>query len=164
MLPTNNVSAARKLLRESQPASWETDKIVGHYLIAGGKNAIAAVDAMTAKTSLAADPGFKADAAQLGSGQLLSAYLPLHQLYESALPLLQKLPQYSRRSAALSAGAGQAPRGSSVAVGMSALRNQFRMDVIEHGIPQTKARRPVSPPTSARSRAARGWRSRWAAP
>jgi hypothetical protein len=139
VIPSNDPSAAQRELQKGTPPSWEASKIEGHYVLAGGKTALAAAEATTAKTSLAADSSFTAAMSQLGSGELLTAYVPLHQLYQAVLPLLQKLPAYSGTSAAteLSAGAKQAPPGSSVAFGVSALHNQFRMDVVENGVPHT---------------------------
>lgn len=141
VIPTNNPSAARTFLRKNIRQPFESWKLVGHYAIFGGTNAVDAAAATAAKSSLLTDPGFKSDMGQLGNGELFRAYLPLHELYEQLLPLLSKLPQYSGTSA-LSQGARQAPPGSSVALGMSALHNQFRMDVVEHGVPHTNT--PVS--------------------
>lgn len=137
VVPTSNPAAAKAWLAKQKLGSTAGGKVVGHYVVLGGSNAFAQATATTAKTSLASDPGFRADKAQLGNGQLFSAYLPLHQLYEQLLPLLKSLPQYSGQSTALANGAKQAPPGSSVAVGVSALHNQFRMDVVEHGVPHT---------------------------
>lgn len=142
VLPTNDPAKAKSFLAKTITKPWETFKVEGHYALVGGKSAVAQAAGITAKTSLAADSGFKSDMAQLGSDALVSAYAPLHQLYEQLLPLLQKLPNYAGTNA-LSAGAKQAPPGSSVAFGMSALHNQFRLDVVVHGTPKT------SPPTTA---------------
>ncbi|MGH2860867.1 MAG: hypothetical protein ACRDLT_05075 [Solirubrobacteraceae bacterium] len=143
VIPTNHPSAARMFLARNIHDTLETWKVVGHYALVGGQSAVTSAAATTGKTSLAAVPGFKSDMAQLGDGELFAAYAPLHQLYEQALPLLKSLSQHTETNA-LSQGAKQAPPGSSVALGLSALHNQFRMDVIEHGIPQTS-----SPPTGA---------------
>jgi hypothetical protein len=136
VMPTNDPSAARTFLEKNVRQSFESWKVVGHYAIFGGTQAVAAAAATTARTALASDPGFKSDMAQLGRHELFTAYLPLHQLYEQLLPLLSKLPQYSG-TGALNGGAKQAPPGSSVALGLSALHNQFSMDVVEHGVPHT---------------------------
>jgi hypothetical protein len=139
VFPTNNPAAARRALLKDHPPVWATAKVEGHYLLFGGQAAMAAAEATTAKTSLAADGTFKAAMAQLGGHQLASVYTPLHQLYQALIPLLQKLPNYSGTTE-LSAGAKQAPPGSSLAFGVSALRNQFRIDVVENGVPHTNAR------------------------
>ncbi len=137
VLPTSDPAAARRFLAKTIKQSWEAWNVVGHYAIVGGKSAVGQAEVTTAKSSLAADPGFKSDMSQLGGDQLLTLYAPLHQLYEQLLPLLQSLPNYS--SSTLGAAAKQAPAGSSVALGVSALRNQFRLDVIDHGTPSTNA-------------------------
>jgi hypothetical protein len=116
-------------------SSGEAWKVVGHYAIVGGANAIGQAQATTAKTSLAADANFKAVMSQLGNGELFTAYAPLRQLYQELLPLLQSSPTYS--ASTLSAAAKQAPPGSSVAFGMAALHNQFRMDIVSNGLPAT---------------------------
>lgn len=141
VMPTNDPSAARSFLKKNMHQQSESWKVVGHYAIFGGTKAVDAAAATTAKTSLMADAGFKSDMGQLGSGELFTAYLPLHELYEQLLPLLKALPQYAGTNS-LSAGAKQAPPGSSIGLGMSALHNQFRMDVVEHGVPHSSA--PVS--------------------
>jgi hypothetical protein len=133
VLPTDDPSAAKSYLAKNAKSPGEAWKIVGHYAIVGGANAIGQAAATTVKTSLAADPGFKSDMEQLGSNELFSAYAPLHQLYQELLPLLKSSPTYSASS--LSAAAKQARPGSSVAFGMSALHNQFRMDFVNNGIP-----------------------------
>lgn len=116
-------------------------KVVGHYILMGiemgSSNVLGQAEATTPKSSLASDPAFKADMAELGNREIFSAYLPLHQLYQQALPLLRSLPNSS--GSTFSQAAKQAPPGSSVALGVSALHNQFRLDVIEHGMPQTSA-------------------------
>jgi hypothetical protein len=143
VFPTNNPSAARKALLKGHPETWETSKIEGHYVLVGGKNAIAEAETTKPNTSLAADANFKTVMSQLGSGELFTAYAPLHQLYQELLPLLQSSPTYS--ASTLSAAAKQAPLGSSVAFGMAALHNQFRMDFVNHGIPTTNTPASVVP-------------------
>jgi hypothetical protein len=143
VIPTNDPSAARRFLAKNVGQSSETWKVAGHYAIFGGKAAVAQALATTAKTSLAADGGFKSDVAELGDGELFTAYAPLHQLYQELLPLLQSNPAYS--AATLSAAAKQAPPGSSVAFGMAALHNQFRMDVVSNGIPTTNTPASAAP-------------------
>jgi hypothetical protein len=135
VIPTNDPSAAKKFLAKNIRQSSETWKVVGHYAIFGGKAAVAEALATTPKTSLAADAGFKSDVAELGGDELFTAYAPLHQLYQELLPLLKSIPSYS--ASTLSGAAKQAPPGSSVAFGMAALHNQFRIDVIKHGTPTT---------------------------
>lgn len=116
-------------------------KVVGHYvlmgILMGSTNAIGQAEATTPKTSLASDPAFKADMTELGNHELFIAYASLHQLYQQLLPLLRSLPNSS--GSTFSQAAKQAPPGSSVALGMSALHNQFRLDVIQHGMPHTSA-------------------------
>jgi hypothetical protein len=133
VIPTNDPSAARKFLAKNVRQSFESWKVVGHYAIFGGTVAVARALATTPKTSLAADAGFKSDVAELGSGDLFTAYARLHQLYQELLPLLKSNPAYS--ASTLSGAAKQAPPGSSVAFGMAALHNQFRVDFINHGAP-----------------------------
>jgi Protein of unknown function (DUF3352) len=135
VLPTSDPSAARRYLAKNAKSSGEAWKVVGHYAIIGGANAIGQAEATTVKTSLAADANFKAVMSQLGNGELFTAYAPLHQLYQELLPLLQSSATYS--ASTLSAAAKQAPPGSSVAFGMAALHNQFRVDFVNHGIPTT---------------------------
>jgi hypothetical protein len=135
VFPTSDPSAARKALLKGHPPAWETAKIVGHYVLVGGKNGVGAGATTKPGSSLTADAGFKADIGQLGSDEVLSVYAPLHQLYQELLPLLQSSPTYS--ASTLSAAAKQAPPGSSVAFGMAALHNQFRIDVVSNGIPTT---------------------------
>jgi hypothetical protein len=135
VLPTDDPSAAKSYLAKNAKSPGEAWKIVGHYAIVGGANAIGQAAATTIKTSLAADPGFKSDMEQLGSDELFSAYVPLHQLYQELLPLLKSNPTYS--ASTLSGAAMHAPPGSSVALGVAALHNQFRLDVVSHGIPTT---------------------------
>lgn len=140
VLPTNDPAAAKKFLAHNIHHSFESWKLVGHYAMFGGAKAVAAASATTAKTSLAAAPAFRSDMSELGSSELVTAYAPLHQLYAQLRPLLSKLPQYSGGNAgALNAGAKQAPPGSSVAFGMAALHNEFRMDIVEHGVPRRSA-------------------------
>jgi hypothetical protein len=135
VLPTNDPSAARKFLAKNIHQASESWKVVGHYAIFGGPNAVDAAAATTAKTSLAAQPAFKSDMLQLGSSELFSLYAPLHQLYEDVLPLLKSNPDYS--ASTLSSAAKQAPPGSSIGFGMAALHNQFRVDLVSHGRPTT---------------------------
>jgi hypothetical protein len=138
VFPSDDPAAARRAERRTGHTSGEVSRVVGHYLLVGGATAVAQAAATSSRTSLASDPGFTADSAQLGNGQLLSAYVPLHRLYEQVLPLLETLPQYSGANrGALRAGARQAPPGSSIALGMSARPKQFRLDVVEHGMPQS---------------------------
>ncbi|HEX3617009.1 MAG TPA: DUF3352 domain-containing protein [Solirubrobacteraceae bacterium] len=143
VVPTKDPAAATSYLTKNVKSAGEAWNVVGHYAIIGGKNAVGRSEVTTPKTSLAADAGFKSDMAQLGSDELFSVYVPLHQLYEQLLPLLQRLPNHSEATA-LSTGAKQVPPGSSVAFGMAALHNQFRIDLIEHGTSTT-----TSTPTSA---------------
>jgi hypothetical protein len=135
VLPTNNASAARKFLAKNIRQPFESWKVVGHYAIFGGRAAVAQALATTPKTSLAADSGFKSDVAELGGNELFSVYAALHQLYQGLLPRLHSSATYS--ASTLSAAAKQAPPGSSIAVGMGALHNQFRIDFVNHGMPTT---------------------------
>ena len=154
VLPTSDPSAARRYLAKNVKSSGEAWKVVGHYAIVGGANAIGQAQATTAKTSLAADANFKAVMSQLGNGELFTAYAPLHQLYQELLPLLQSSPTYS--ASTLSAAAKQAPPGSSVAFGMVALHNQFRMDIVSNGLPATNT--PASAvPSDVSSLPASSW-------
>jgi len=145
--PTNDPSSARAWLTKHEKKGGAVWKVVGHYVLVGGAHAVGEAQATTAKTSLASDPGFSSDMSQLGSNALFSAYVPAHQLVSELVPLLKNLPAYSSSAAsraALSSAAKQAPPGSSVAVGFSALHNQFRMDVVEDGIPHTSTSTPVT--------------------
>jgi hypothetical protein len=142
VIPTNDPSAARKFLAKSIHSSSETWNVVGDYAILGGRNAVGQAEVTTAKTSLAADAGFKSDMAQLGSGELFSLYASIHQLYQAVMPLLKSSdPGYP--TSTLTKAEKQVPPGSSIAFGMSALQNQFRIDLISHGTPTTNT------PTSA---------------
>jgi hypothetical protein len=141
VVPTNDPEAARTWLKKNQKSLGAAWKVVGHYVLIGGANAIGQAQATTPSASLAASPGFKSDMAQLGSGELFSFYTPLHQLYEGLLPLLRNT---AYPNSALTKVAKEAPPGSSVAFGMAALHNQFRIDVVEHGTAT-----PTSTPTTS---------------
>jgi hypothetical protein len=145
--PTADPSSARIWLRKHAKSGKAVWKIVGHYVLIGGAHAVGQAQATTAKTSLASDSGFSSDMSQLGSDAVFSAYAPAHQLVSELVPLLKNLPAYSGSTAsqaALSNAAKQAPPGSSLAIGFSALHNQFRMDVVEHGIPHSNTNTHVS--------------------
>jgi hypothetical protein len=135
VLPTADPAAARHFLAKNPPGPGYTQKVVGSYVIVGGANAVGQAEATTAKASLAADSGFKADMTQLGGDQLFTLYAPLHQLLSAIVPLMKSNPAFN--AAALAKAESQAPPGSSVALGAAALHDQFRLDLISHGTHST---------------------------
>jgi hypothetical protein len=141
ILPTNDPAGARKFLKQNVHQAFESWRVVGHYAILGGTDAVNQAAATTAKSSLAGQSAFKSAMTQLGSNELLSIYAPLHRLYQDVLPLLKSGPSYSIST--LSSAAKQAPPGSSIGFGVAALHNQFRIDFVSHGMPTTSP-----PPTS----------------
>jgi hypothetical protein len=75
-------------------------------------------------------------------------YAPLHQLLTAVEPLL-KQANSKLTPAQLANAEKQAPAGSSVALGASALHNQFRLDLVSHGTRSSGASSTSNPNVSS---------------
>ena len=141
--PTSDPAAARTFLSKNLHQAGLAWKVVGHYAIFGGANAVGQALATTSRTALSASPQYRADAAQLGDGELVTAYAALHPFMQALVPLLSSNQQLS--PSAVATAERQAPPGSSAAFGMAALHNQFRIDLVSHGLPHSTTAASAAP-------------------
>lgn len=159
VVPTNDPSAASSFLTRKFNGPDEMGKVVGHYVIFGGQVAVSQALMTTAKTSLADDAHYKADMAQLGGGELFSFYAPTHQLLEAVLPMLRSATQASgdqTSASQLGTALKDAPPGSTAAYGLSTKANEFRLDVVQQGLPK-KAPAATAVPSDVSSLPSGAW-------
>ncbi|MDA8068230.1 MAG: hypothetical protein M0T77_06425 [Actinomycetota bacterium] len=132
--PTSNPAAARSFLSTKLKGASMTGKVVGDYAIFGGPKAVGAALAVKPSDSLAASAGFRTAVAALGGGQLISVYTPLHQALAAILPTLGS-GAAKLNTAALGPLLAKLAPGATAAVGLAAISDGFRVDLVSHGLP-----------------------------
>ncbi len=144
VVPTNNPSAAKSFLTSHFNGPDESGQVVGNYAIFGGQAAVGAALATTGQASLAGDAAFKSDISQLGPDQLLTVFARDRELLDALTPTLTTSGDQPG-SAQLSTELQKLGPNASSAIGLSVPLNEFRLDVVTHGIPKSLTNSSAQP-------------------
>jgi Protein of unknown function (DUF3352) len=139
---TNDPAAASKFLQAQPKTSFGIDsnvpgtwKIVGHFVLIGGKPAVDAAASTATGNSLAADATFQSTISQIGSNQLAAVFVRPKPIVQAVLPLLST----EANSAQLTDALKKVPADAAVAVGLTAGPHTVSFDAVTQNFPKSKS-------------------------
>jgi hypothetical protein len=140
--PTTNPAAATKFLQKQPKSSFAFDsktggtyKVVGHFVLIGGKAAIQAAASTTSANSLASDASFKSVMSQIGDNQLAAVFARPKPILQALAPTLSASPSYAQLGAAMK----KIPADSALAFGLTAGSKTLSFDVVTQGFPKSSS-------------------------
>jgi hypothetical protein len=138
---TDDPAAASKFLRtqpktsfgigSNVPGTW---KIVGHFVLIGGKPAVDAAASTAAANSLAADTTYTSAMAQVGDNQLAAVFVRPKPAVQALAPILSK-----SLTPAQVAATKKIPADSALAIGATAGPKTLSFDVVTLNFPKSKS-------------------------